>query len=106
MPVVPRSDITLSAAPLRDAETDLCRWSSPLSAFRSIERKDIANLLRVNILIWQKNTCRPPSRPLCPSWEAHEVLPGEASLLHLATVFGDREKVTSRPEVLSHETLG
>jgi hypothetical protein len=87
-------------------KTDLCRWSSPRSAFRSIKQKDIANLLHVNILIWQKNTCRPPSRPLGPSWEVHEVLPGEESFRHLATVCGGGEKMASQPEVLSHETVG
>jgi hypothetical protein len=66
----------------------------------------IVNLLRVNMLIWQKNTWRPRSRPLGRSWEARDVLLGEESLLHLATVFGGGEKVASRPEVLSNGTVG
>ena len=63
-------------------------------------------MLRVNVNIWPEGRRPPQSSLLRGGWKARDLLPGGESFLHLLTVYGGREEVTSRAKVLGDRAIG
>ena len=65
----------------------------------------VVKLLPVDMINEHEGARLPGLSRLCGGGKARDILPGIESLLHLLTVFGGGEEVTSRAEVLRDGTI-